>query len=91
MKEDEIAKRFANEGAVTVVTTADGVGSIVYYLTEQRRRQHIAHDVLLRQRLLYRQQRVEGWQVESLAREIRDAETVQRWLDRALRDLGVRS
>lgn len=72
-------------------TPADGVGSIVDYLTEQRRRQHIAHDVLKRQQLQFRHDHVEGWRVESVAREIRDAETVQRYLDRALRDLGVRS
>ena len=78
-------------GESRMSVTADVAGPIVDYLTEQRRQQHIAHDVLLRQQLQLRHDHVEGWRAESVAREIRDAETVERWLDRALRDLGVRS
>lgn len=65
--------------------------SIVDYLTEQRRQQHIAREVLMRQQIQFRQQRVEGWRAESVAKEIREAETVEKWIDRAIRNLGVRS
>lgn len=77
--------------AATDALPAVATGTISTYLAEQRRRVHIGRDTLLRQQLRLRQDHIEGWRAESLGREIRDAETVERWLDKAIRDLGARS